>query len=320
MAATYKLDPLQHQVPITNPDGTPTPEFIRKWQQQVLGSDSSGTALAALAATQVGGDGTVITPAPAPLSDGDITLTLADTAVTPATYGDASNSAQITIDQQGRITAAVDVPIAGGGGSGSYFSPKSGADTTTFATVVTNGSAAGAQSDDATRGLVMGVNSGGSDDWYINLKATSVPGSGTTTHISRVIYTSLFAGVPGAGMVLRNSANGRMLFLGFDGPMDNAFTIAAQQWVNDTFGATITSQQLRSTYDIWLRIDVSSAGAVDFYISTTGARWALLGSTALATYLTAAGGALDQVGFGAKYHTGGCGLVVPFYSDDGSIG
>jgi hypothetical protein len=41
-----------------------------------------------------------------------------DTAVTPGTYGDATNSPQITIGADGRITAAVDVPISGGSGGG----------------------------------------------------------------------------------------------------------------------------------------------------------------------------------------------------------
>jgi hypothetical protein len=33
------------------------------------------------------------------------------TAVTPGTYGDATNIPQITVDVQGRITSAVDIPI-----------------------------------------------------------------------------------------------------------------------------------------------------------------------------------------------------------------
>lgn len=41
---------------------------------------------------------------------------LADTAVTPGTYGDATHVPQITVDQDGRITAASDVAITGGGG------------------------------------------------------------------------------------------------------------------------------------------------------------------------------------------------------------
>lgn len=46
------------------------------------------------------------------------TIDLEDTAVSPDTYGDATHVAQITIDQQGRITAATDIEISGGGGGG----------------------------------------------------------------------------------------------------------------------------------------------------------------------------------------------------------
>src|SRR5262245_61640894 len=43
--------------------------------------------------------------------------TLANTAVTPGTYGDASNVAQITVDGKGRVTSAVAVPITAGTGN-----------------------------------------------------------------------------------------------------------------------------------------------------------------------------------------------------------
>src|SRR5574343_628874 len=39
------------------------------------------------------------------------TVSLADTAVTPASYGSASKVAQFTVDQKGRLTAAVEVAI-----------------------------------------------------------------------------------------------------------------------------------------------------------------------------------------------------------------
>ena len=42
-------------------------------------------------------------------------VSLDNTAVTPKTYGDATNVAQITVDQQGRITGVSNVAISGGG-------------------------------------------------------------------------------------------------------------------------------------------------------------------------------------------------------------
>ena len=118
------VDPLLSNVRISNEDGTPTPEFLRQWQQILRlvtaangGIDSITANQQAIAALQninleagVGLDG-----------GGDLTedrtFDLSNTAVTPGTFGDASNVAQITVDAQGRITTAEDVAIAGGGGS-----------------------------------------------------------------------------------------------------------------------------------------------------------------------------------------------------------
>ena len=47
---------------------------------------------------------------------GDPTITLSDTAVTPGSYGDATHVGTFTVDQQGRLTAASNVAISGGGG------------------------------------------------------------------------------------------------------------------------------------------------------------------------------------------------------------
>lgn len=114
--------PLVGNQPIVNSDGTPNAYFT-KWAQQRQIDITSGVTIEQveqyvaewaaarqiIAGTGLDGGGDL---------SADVTLNLADTTVDPGTYGDATNSAQITVDQQGRITTAVNVPITGGGGGG----------------------------------------------------------------------------------------------------------------------------------------------------------------------------------------------------------
>lgn len=59
-------------------------------------------------------------------------LTLANSGVTAATYGDSTHVAQITVDAKGRVTAASNVLISGGGGGSSYVPLSMGFEPLTF--------------------------------------------------------------------------------------------------------------------------------------------------------------------------------------------
>lgn len=119
MAIPYqKVNPLDWRTPIVDPTtGMPTDQFIRIWQQMFLNGDNTKDDVTGkadkstkiIAGTGLTGGGDL---------SADRTLNLADTAVTPGTYGDATHVGQFTVDQQGRLTAATAVPITGGGGGG----------------------------------------------------------------------------------------------------------------------------------------------------------------------------------------------------------
>lgn len=92
--------------PVVNREGKATPAFLA-WLQQALttfqiANDAVPQARTINAGTALtgGGDLTV-----------DRTISHADSAVTPDTYGDASNIPQITVDQQGHVTEVTSVPV-----------------------------------------------------------------------------------------------------------------------------------------------------------------------------------------------------------------
>ena len=122
MAVELGPAPLLASVSITQ-EGFPTPFFMRQWDQirvasqDIVSLNSRVTILEGevdniqavdiVAGTGLDGGGNISGPA-------DVTLNLEDTAVTPGTYGDASNVPQFTVDQQGRLTAVSNIPITSG--------------------------------------------------------------------------------------------------------------------------------------------------------------------------------------------------------------
>jgi hypothetical protein len=102
-----------------------------------------------------------------------------------------------------------------------------------------------------------------------------------------------------AGLILYNSTTNRSLRV----LLLTTGRVFSQQWsALETFNATIATGVAVVGHPamIWLRITVTALGAVSFFFSFDGVFFKAIGTTTLATYLTAAGGTLDEVGVHAR--------------------
>ena len=115
------LPTLPERVALIDKIGAALPTFQTWWQQVVdtIESKFSVEAGSGIVISDGGLDGVVrtldagtgLTVTDGTGVAGNPTYSLADTAVTPDTYGAADSVAQITVDQQGRLTGAADVAI-----------------------------------------------------------------------------------------------------------------------------------------------------------------------------------------------------------------
>lgn len=89
-------------------------------------------------------------------------------------------------------------------------------------------------------------------------------------------------------------------------------------WIDTVNSVTTLIQNpCHAPWTVYAELALEPAGeAVSVFFSFNGYSWFPQGTTTLATYITAAGGSADQVGFGIRGgSTALWGLVVDYYSE-----
>lgn len=201
------LQPLGQQFPITNSDGTPTNYFIRwaQQRQQDIGTAVSLDQVTALI-DEISIKGTLPIQVTGTIASG-LTISLANTTVTPGTYGDATHVGQFTVDQKGRLTAAVNVPVSGGGGGGGFSPPTivqqsythiSGSQNVSLASTPTPGNTLviiSTGAGDTNQGNVPNPPAGWMvEAWMNNGPNAGPPGSGPSFQSAMVFSRSVLTG------------------------------------------------------------------------------------------------------------------------------
>lgn len=106
------------------------------------------------------------------------------------------------------------------------------------------------------------------------------------------------------GIILRNSTSGRMLFGGFGSTSATQINIQLQRLASATSINANPTNYAHWAPSKWLKFDVTSTTA-ELFASTDGYDWTGLATETLATYVEAAGGTVDEIGFGGNCNNGG---------------
>lgn len=294
-----RVNPLARVAKLFNEDGTATPEFLRQWQlirQKTEGSDADIAALvlavAALENAELTAESGELTGGGL-LKNAPLSFGLANSGVTPDTYGDATNVPQVTVDAFGRVTNIVDVPISGGSGGATVNwaaqpTPPESADFT----LVKGGGTTGALSD-ITRGMALSITGAGAVD---RNGFAEVAAPGATWQMDALLVPNFVARrFMSFGLGVRDSATGRIQTFAF-GVVGTGVTVPQfrdSRWsAIDTFSAGVNGiAVVMSIAPIWVRV-VCGVTNLNVYVSVDGENYELHYTVAKNIYVAN----IDRVG------------------------
>lgn len=329
--ASPKVPPLNQNNPIVDAKGQPRPFFVLLVNQ--LLSSSAANAIAIAQAAQATADAAQATANAAAaaaaaldvrvddleavnviagvgldggglLGDGNVTLDLSDTSVTPGTYGDATHSPQLTVDQQGRVTSVVDVPIAGGGGGGGdwWFDPPLAADFPTIVSV--NAPSVPTVTDDADIGMTISwagvtANNDGAQGCY-----KALPSGVDWTLETYYTHQAPQENYRYGGLSVRVAGTGKsytFALMAYNGNFPYLFTLGQTGLTGQGIN-TIIWYGLKGTTTFMKLAWTQSTSTLTVYVSVDGKNWTRVYEQLSSAFL---GAAPDQVGFKIHAAVGG---------------
>lgn len=154
---------------------------------------------------------------------------------------------------------------------------------------------------DGTTGIIL---SDPTSTGNMRTLVTATPAGTNFDVYSRIADMQPFASE--AGLILRNSTSGRVIFLGM---WQN--NLVFSRWSSLTaFNANLINSAAHKRTPSWWRFHID-ATKITAMISTNGLDWLSLTTTELlATFINAAGGAVDQAGFVASVDGNGANAII----------